>query len=184
MTEKEKMLKSELYQGFDTQLVQERQQAKEMTFEYNNLNPKQVDKREEILKQLLGKIGNNSWIEQPFYCDYGYNIEVGENFYSNHHCVMLDGAKIQIGNNVMLGPNVNIFTAGHPIDVKQRRAGLEYAKPITIGNDIWIGGNVVINPGITIGSDTIIGSGSVVTKDIPSNVIAVGNPCKVIKEVK
>lgn len=124
-----------------------------------------------------------SLFEPPFRCDYGYNIEIGENFYSNYNCTILDCAKVTIGNNVLFAPNVSLFTAGHPIDATLRAQEYEYAFPITIGNDVWIGGNTVINPGVTIGSNVVIGSGSVITKDIPSNCIAAGNPCRVIRDI-
>ena len=183
MTEKEKMISGKLYDSFLDGLFEERQHAKDLVFEFNSLSPKEVEKRNEILKELLGKTGKNFFFEPPFRCDYGYNIEIGENFYSNYNLTILDCAKVKIGDNVMIAPNVGIYTAGHPIDKDLRNSGKEYAFPITIGNDVWIGGNVVINPNVTIGSNVVIGSGSVVTKDIPSNVIATGNPCKVIREI-
>lgn len=184
MTEKKKMLTGQLYNGLDAQLVEERQIAKELLFDYHALRPNQRKKKDTILKQLLGGIKGEFFIEPPFRCDYGSNIEIGENFYSNYNCVMLDGAKITIGDNVLLGPNVGIFAAGHPVEPEIRLQGLEYTKPITIGNNVWIGGNVAINPGVSIGDNTVIGSGSVVTKNIPANVVAVGNPCKIIKTIK
>ena len=128
-------------------------------------------------------MGKEFYIEPPFHCDYGYNISIGQNFYSNYNCTILDCAQVTIGNNVLFGPNVSLFTAGDPIHPAPRNEGIEYAFPITIGNNVWIGGGVIVNPGITIGDNVVIGSGSVVTKDIPSNVIAVGNPCKVLKEI-
>lgn len=183
MTEKEKMLKGKLYRAYDEELTSERRRAKELTFEYNNLPPGEIHKRNEIIKKLFGKIGENFVIEQPFRCDYGYNIFVGENFYTNYNCVILDCARVTIGDNVLFGPNVSLFTAGHPVHFEPREEGLEYAFPITIGNNVWIGGGAIINPGITIGDNVVIGSGSVVTKDIPNNSIAVGNPCKVIRNI-
>lgn len=138
----------------------------------------------QLLKSFLGKTGNNLIIEPPFACDYGYNIEVGENFYANVNLVILDGAKVCIGDNAFIAPNVGIYTAGHPLDAEQRNRGLEYARPVTIGHNVWIGAGVNILPGVTIGDNTVIGAGSVVTKDIPSNVLAVGNPCRVVKEIK
>ncbi len=116
-------------------------------------------------------------------CDYGYNIEIGENFYANHNLIILDGSKVQFGDNVFIAPNCSFYTAGHPLDAERRNKGLEYAKPIKVGNNVWIGGNVIVLPGVTIGDNTVIGAGSVVNKDIPSNVVAVGNPCKVIKQL-
>lgn len=177
------MLSGEPYLSFGEELFAERQRAKELLHDYNNLKPSQVTERDTLLKDLLGKTGNHFFIEPPFRCDYGYNIEIGDNFYSNYNCIILDCAKVTIGNNVMLAPNVSLFTAGHPIDAEKRNEGWEYAFPITIGNNVWIGGNTVINPGITIGDNVVIGSGSVVTKNIPADCIAVGNPCKVLRPV-
>lgn len=178
------MQAGEYYFGMDPVLFQERQQAKEKLVQYHKLAPNQLVEKEKALRQLFGKVGENCFIEPPFYCDYGSNIEVGNNFYANFNCTILDPARVTIGDNVLLGPNVNLFTAGHPVETQKRIEGLEYAKPITIKDNVWIGGNTVINPGVTIGENTIIGSGSVVTKDIPADVIAVGNPCKVIKQIE
>ncbi|WP_438351759.1 sugar O-acetyltransferase [Paenibacillus sp. FA6] len=184
MTEKEKARKGLLYDNnHDKELLAERMRAKELCFDYNHLRPSQIVERNEILKELLGKTKSNFLIEQPFVCDQGYNIEIGENFYCNHNSVMLDAAKITFGDNVFIAPNCGFYTAGHPLDREQRNKGLEIAYPITIGNNVWIGGGVSILPGITIGNDAVIGAGSVVTKDIPSGVIAVGNPCRVLREI-
>lgn len=184
MTEKEKMLAGEVYNAnYDEELIKERQIAKDKCFEYNNIKPSDIEKRNKIMKTILGKSKDNFLIEQPFVCDYGYNIEIGENFYSNHNLVILDGNKVEFGNNVFIAPNCGFYTAGHPINYEERNRGLEYAKPITVGNNVWIGGNVIVLPGVTIGDNVVIGAGSVVNKDIPSNVVAVGNPCKVIKEI-
>lgn len=183
-TEKEKMLIGELYNAFSSELVKERDRAKELTFDYNALHPSEVGKRTELMAGLLGSVGNQFLIEQPFRCDYGYNIHLGENFYSNMNLTILDEAKVTFGDNVLIAPNVSIYTAGHPVDMKRRNAALEYAYPVSIGNNVWIGGNVVILPGVTIGDNSIIGAGSVVAKDIPANVVAVGNPCKVVKEIQ
>ena len=183
MTEKEKMLNGNLYLSKDRGLTEDRQNAKELFFEYNSTGPKSLSKKQDILSRLLGSMGENPWIEAPFYCDYGYNIHVGDDFYANHDCIILDCAKVNIGNNVMLAPRVSIFTAGHPLEAQVRDAGLEYAYPVTIGNSVWIGGNAVILPGVTIGDHSVIGAGSVVTRDIPENVLAVGNPCRVIKKL-
>lgn len=182
MTEKEKMLNGELYDSSDKQLVYELVKAKKLCNQYNNLDIEDTEKRKEIIKQLFSKTGNEFMIMPNFYCDYGFNIEIGENFYSNHNLVILDANKVTFGNNVQIGPNCGFYTSGHPID-KETRRKVEFAKPITIGNDVWIGGNVCIMPGVTIGDNAVIGAGSVVTRDIPSNVVAVGNPCKVMKEI-
>ena len=184
MSEKEKMLNGEIYNAnYDTELINERIRAKDLCYLYNNLLPSKMDERKKMLSQILGKIKNNVLIEQPFNCDYGYNIEVGENFYANHNLVILDGNKVKFGDNVFIGPNCGFYTAGHPLDAKTRNEGLEYAKPIAVGNDVWFGGNVVVLPGVTIGDNVVIGAGSVVNKDIPSNSVAVGNPCRVIKKI-
>ena len=183
-TEKEKCRKGLLYDAnYDAELVGERQACKEICYEYNQLPPSQTARREEIIRKLFGRTGKSFLVEQPFYCDYGYNIEVGENFYANVNCVILDGAKVSFGDNVFIAPNCGFYTAGHPLDVAQRNQGLEYAYPIRIGNNVWIGANVSVLPGVTIGDNCVIGAGSVVTKDIPANSLAVGNPCKVIRSI-
>ncbi|MGA8853038.1 MAG: sugar O-acetyltransferase [Christiangramia sp.] len=182
-SEKEKMLSQKPYIAKDAELSQERLQAQKACFDINSLSPELVAERNTILKRLLGFTKDNFYIEPPFHCDYGYNISIGENFYANYNCVILDCAKVMIGDNVMLAPSVSIYTAGHPIDAEKRNQEWEYAIPVTIGNNVWIGGNTVINPGVQIGDNTVIGAGSVLTKDIPGNVIAAGNPCKVLREI-
>ncbi|WP_294139953.1 sugar O-acetyltransferase [uncultured Sanguibacteroides sp.] len=183
MTEKEKMLTGKMYIASGEELTAERLHAKELLSEFNALPPSEQERRNVILKQLLGKTEAQYYIEPPFRCDYGYNITIGKNFYANYNCTILDCAKIEIGDHVLLGPNVSLFTAGHPLEADERIKGLEYAYPITIGNNVWIGGGTIINPGITIGDNSIIGSGSIVTKDIPANVVAAGNPCRIIRKL-
>lgn len=183
MTEEEKMLNGILYNANEETLVEKRKQAKQICCQYNQAKYDDIDNKKEYIKTLLKKTGEFFIIEPDFWCDYGKNISIGENFYVNHHCVILDAAEVRFGDNVMIGPNCGFYTAGHPINIEERNKGLEYAKPIYIGNNVWIGGNVTILPGVTIGDNVTIGGGSVVTKDIPSNVIAYGNPCKVIKEI-
>ena len=184
MSEKEKMLLGEINDAnYDEELMNERIKAKDLCYEYNHLKPSQINERTEIMKKLLGKTKDNFLIEQLFECDYGYNIEIGENFYSNHNLVILDANKVVFGDNVFIGPNCGFYTAGHPLDAETRNKGLEYAKPIKVGNDVWFGGNVVVLPGVKIGNNVVIGAGSVVAKDIPENSVAVGNPCKVIKNI-
>lgn len=183
-TEKEKAAEGLLYNAnYDETLQAEMKATRGIVFGYNNLSPLQDEEREKILGSLLGKKGKNVTIISPFYCDYGYNIEVGDNFFANTNFVVLDGAKVKIGNNVFIAPNVGIYTAGHPLDAEQRNEGLEYAFPVTIEDDVWIGGHVCIMPGVTIGKGTVVGAGSVVTKDLPANSLAVGNPCRVLREI-
>lgn len=169
--------------NYDPELVAERIAAKELCFELNNLRPSMTMKREEITRRLLGKAGVNCCIESPFYCDYGYNIVAGDNFYMNVGCVILDGARVTFGDNVFVAPHCGFYTAGHPLDHERRNMGLEYALPITIGNNVWIGGHVCVLPGVSIGDNSVIGAGSVVNKDIPAGVLAAGNPCRVIREI-
>ena len=180
-TEKQKMLNEEYYDASGEELTNERTYAKELCYDYNLLRPSEKEKMKEIIKKLFKSTGNQFKINPPFFCDYGYNISIGENFHANHNLVILDVCEVTFGNNVLIGPNVGIYTAGHPVNVELRNEGLEYGKKIKIGNNVWIGGNVCILPGVTIGDNVTIGAGSVVTKDIPSNVTAFGNPCKVHK---
>lgn len=183
-TEKEKAAEGLLYNAnYDKELQAEMKRAKCVLFKYNQLPPEQEEEKDRILTSFLGKKGKNTVILSPFQCDYGYNIEIGDNFFANVNLVILDGAKVRIGNNAFIAPNVGIYTAGHPFDVKQRNEGLEYAFPVTIGDNVWIGAQACILPGVTIGDNTVIAGGSVVTKDIPANVLAAGNPCRVIREI-
>lgn len=183
-TEKDKMLAGKIYDAnYDQELVAARVDAKELCYDFNHARPSEEAKRQGIIRQLLGKTGNQFEITGPFYCDYGFNIEIGENFYANHNLVILDGAKVTFGDNVFVAPDCGFYTAGHPLDADRRNKGLEYAKPITVGNNVWFGGGVKVMPGVTIGDGAVIGGGSVVTKDIPANMIAVGNPCKPIREI-
>lgn len=184
MTEKEKARLGLLYDAnYDEELLAERRRCKELCFQFNQLSPLKELEQKEIIGKLFGKTKENFCVTAPFYCDYGYNIEIGENFYSNHNLVILDGAKVEIGDNVFIAPNCCITTAGHPINIDERNRGLEYAYPIKIGNNVWIGAGVNILPGVIIGDNVTIGAGSVVNKSIPANSIAVGNPCKVIKTI-
>ncbi len=183
MTEADKMKNGVLYVASDTQLYQKRQRAKELLFDYHALRPGQQREQKEILIKLFGKIGEQFSIERPFYCDYGANIFIGDHFYANYNCVVLDGAKVKIGNHVLFGPNVSLFTAGHPIHYQLREQELEFALPITIADHVWIGGGSIVNPGVNIGKYSVIGSGSVVTKSLPEGVVAAGNPCRIIREI-
>lgn len=177
------ILSGAMYDDLTPELIKAREKAVFKTTEYNNSFGRTSKEREDILRQLLKKIGKNVHFEPNFRCEFGYNITIGNNFYANFDCVMLDGAAITIGNNVLLGPRVGLYTANHALHYRERIAGGCYAKPITIGNNVWIGGGVNIMQGVTIGDNTVIGAGSVVTKSIPSNVIAAGVPCKVIRPI-
>lgn len=184
MTEKELMLAGRLYNPqFDPRLREDRLRARKLTRRLNSLAEDELDAMPAIIRELFGSAGSNPCIEPTFRCDYGFNIHVGDNFFCNYDCVMLDVCEIRIGDNVMLGPKVGLYTAAHPIDAGVRNAGLEYGAPITIGYNVWIGGGTTVNPGVSIGDNAVIGSGSVVVKDIPGNVIAIGNPCKVLRGI-
>lgn len=184
MNEKEKMLSGELYNPMTAmELFYERTNAKTLCHKFNNLLPSETHKRKSIIKKLFGKTGDNFHIESVFWCDYGYNIEIGENFYMNHNCTILDCAKVKFGDNVFVAPNCGFYTAAHPIIAQERNTGIEYAKPITIEDNVWIGGGCSFLPGVSVGANSVIGAGSVVTKDIPANVVAVGNPCRVLREI-
>ena len=183
MTERERMVSGGLYKADDGELVALRQRARRLTRQFNATTEEELDKRQELLRELFGAFGGNSFMEPSFRCDYGVNIFIGEHFYANFDCVILDVAPVHIGDNVFFAPRVNLYTAGHPIDAGVRNEELEFGKPITIGDDVWVGGGVIVNPGVTIGDDVVIGSGSAVTKDIPSHVIAAGNPCRVIRAI-
>lgn len=183
MNQKERMLAELPYKAWLDGLSEERRENKLKIYDYNLVRPDDKKKMKEMIKNILGKTGEEVCIEPPFRCDYGKNIEVGNNFFANYNCVILDVAKVKIGENVMFAPNVSIYTAGHPIHPESRNSGYEYGIPVTIGDNVWVGGNVVITPGVNIGNNVVIGAGSVVTKDIPDNVIAVGSPCRVIREI-
>jgi maltose O-acetyltransferase len=183
-SEKEKMLSGELYNAYEEQLSQERVNTRLLIKKYNDSREDQQEDRKVILEELIPAAGGGLIIQPPFYCDYGTNIEIGENVFFNFNCVVLDVMAVKIGSRTLFGPNVQIYTATHPLDYMERASGLEYAKPIKIGEDVWIGGSSVICPGVTIGDRTVIGAGSVVTKDIPADVFAAGNPCKIIRYLK
>ncbi len=190
MTEKEKMLKGDYYNARDSELIKMYHNARRLLKEYNNLNSELTHERERILSELFGYKGSGVWIETPFFCDYGENISIGENTFINTNCMFLDDNKITIGKNGLIAPYVQIYTATHPLKASERVIGngigspyLTSAKPVTIGDNVWIGGNSVIFPGVTIGNNVTIGAGSVVSKDIPDNVLAFGNPCQVKKEL-
>ncbi len=183
MTEKEKMLNEMLYDFHDPELKADAMRSRKLTRLFNSTTEEQKDYRITLLKELFGKTGKYIYIEPPFRCDYGSNTFIGEGFYANFDCIILDVARVTIGDNCLFGPRVCIYTPCHPIDPVERNSGLEYGKAVTIGDNVWIGGSAVINPGVTIGSNVVIGSGSVVTHDIPDNVVAAGNPCRVIRPI-
>lgn len=175
------MLAGQLYDASDEQLSQERRQARLLMHQLNHSRDDEEDLRRKLLNELIPHAGEGLWIEPPFHCDYGSNIYTGEKVFFNFNCVILDVMPVKVGSNVLFGPNVQVYTATHPLDWQERAKWLEFAKTITIGSDVWIGGGAIINPGVHIGDRSVIGSGSVVTKDIPSDVFAAGNPCKVIR---
>ena len=183
-TEKEKMLDGELYDPLDAQLADERMRTRLLIKELNDTREDQTEERTRILGELIPKAGAGLWLQPPFYCDYGSNMIVGEKVFFNFNCVVLDVTYVTIGSRTLFAPNVQIYTATHPTDYRERASGLELAKPITIGEDVWVGGSAVVCPGVTIGDRTIIGAGSVVTRDIPSDVFAAGNPCRVVRSLQ
>ncbi len=182
MTEKEKQEAGYLYLP-SGELVEHRFKIQDSLYEYNQMKPSETERRAEFLKGILGKVGENVNILPPFKCDYGYHIEVGDNFFANYNFIVLDGNYVRIGDNVWIAPNVGIYAAGHPLDREERIAGLEYAFPVEIGDNVWIGGGVSIIGGVKIGRDSVIGAGSVVIRDIPEGVLAAGNPCRVIRKL-
>lgn len=183
MNQKERMLAGLPYKAWLDGLSEERLENKKKVYEYNQTRPEDVEKQDEIIRSILGNAGKDVHIEAPFHCDYGKNITVGDHFFANYNCTILDVGNVVIGDNVMFAPNVSIYTAGHPVHPDSRNTGYEYGIAITIGDNVWLGGNVVVTPGVTIGNNVVIGAGSVVTKDIPDNVIAVGNPCRVLRPI-
>lgn len=182
-TEKDKMLAGEMYDPLDPVLCQERQRARDLCQLLNATREDQVKERTQILRDLLGQ-ETDVWMQPPFFCDYGTNIRLGKKVFFNFNCVVLDVMEVKIGDNVLFAPSVQIYTATHPISAVERRTWKEFAKPVTIGSDVWVGGGAIICPGVTIGSRSVIGAGSVVTKDIPDDVIAAGNPCRVIRPIE
>ncbi|QCC48453.1 sugar O-acetyltransferase [Halobellus limi] len=182
-TEREKMLRGDRYDPTDPELVADRKRARRLTNRYNRTEVNEDERRRELLAELFGTLGEESYVEPPFRCDYGYNIHVGPGFFANFDCVVLDVCRVEIGRNCMLGPGVHIYTATHPLDASERVEGLEYGKPVTIGDDVWIGGRAVVNPGVTVGDDSVVGSGAVVTSDVPEGVVVQGNPASVVREL-
>lgn len=184
MTEKEKAAAGYLYNpNYDMELLVDLHKCNDLCHEFNQLRPSQRVEQENLLRQIFAKMGQKVCVNTPFWCDYGYNTTVGNHFYANHNCQILDGGKVTFGDNVFIAPNCTFTTAEHALDVEQRNEGLEVALPITVGNNVWIGAGTIVLGGVTIGDNTVIGAGSVVTKDIPSGVIAVGVPCRVLREI-
>lgn len=184
MTEWEKLLSGQVYNDNAEELFNKRVAAKKLFKKYNSTNDDDLDLRKEILSKLLKNVGENVLIEPDFRCEYGSNISIGDNVYINFGCIILDCAEIKIGNNVLLGPNVGLYAANHALNIERRVAGDCYSKPIIIADNVWIGGDVKIVPGVTIGKGAVVGTGSIVTKDVPENAVAGGNPCRVIKMIE
>ncbi|MBT8257096.1 MAG: sugar O-acetyltransferase [Bacteroidia bacterium] len=183
MTEKQKMLAGAMYDPMDPELVVARDRARSLFQKINMMSEAKKKERDTLFYELVGSAGSDLWIEPPFYCDYGENIHLGNQVFMNFGCCILDVCEVRIGNNAMLAPNVQIYTATHPLEAKARNSGKEFAKPITIGDNVWIGGNAVICPGVTIGNNVVIGAGAVVTKSFPDDVFIAGNPAKVIRSI-
>jgi len=182
-SEKAKMQAGELYDPADPELVADRERARTLTRRFNETAADETDERGDLLDDLFGSVAGDCYVEPPFRCDYGYNIHVGEDFYANFDCVVLDVCRVEIGRNCMVGPGVHIYTATHPLDASERVEGPEYGKPVTVGDDVWIGGRAVLNPGVTVGDEAVVGSGAVVTEDVPAGAVVQGNPATVVKEL-
>ncbi|WP_062514577.1 maltose acetyltransferase domain-containing protein [Halobacillus sp. KGW1] len=182
-SEKEKMIAGEFYDPTDRELLEGRRRSRRLVRRLNDIEEEDEAARAEVLKELFGSTGEQLYVESTFRCDYGYNIHVGEDFYANFDCTILDGGKVTIGDQCMFAPGVHIYTNTHPTDAGERTSGIEFTKPVTIGNRVWIGGRAVINPGVTIGDDAVIASGAVVVKDVPDNVVVGGNPARIIKKL-
>ncbi len=183
MTEKEKMIAGEMYNALDPELAADRERARLLFQQINGMNELEKAERDLLFLELIGEAGESLWIEPPFYCDYGYNISVGDQVFMNYNCCILDVAPVTLGSNVMFAPGVQVLTATHPMGAQERNSGLEYAKPISIGDGVWVGGNAIICPGVTIGDRAVIGAGAVVTRDVEADVFVAGNPAKVIKRI-
>jgi maltose O-acetyltransferase len=181
--EKEKMLNGERYDPSDPELVADRERANELTRRFNETAPDEDGQRDEILRDLLGSVGDGVHVEPPFRCDYGSNLHLGDGVYANFDCVVLDVCRVEIGADTLLGPGVHVYTATHPLDPDERRSGAEYGKPVTIGDNVWIGGQATINPGVTVGDDSVVASGTVVADDVPEGVVVQGNPAEVVREL-
>lgn len=182
-TEKEKMLNGELYDPRDPELVADRERARELTARYNRTAASDREERQALLAELFGSLGADCHVEPPFRCDYGYNVHVGENVYANVGCVVLDVCRVEVGADSLVGPGVHVYTATHPLDPDERASGLEYGAPVTVGENVWIGGRAVLNPGVTVGDGAVVASGAVVTRDVPADTVVGGNPASVVREL-
>lgn len=178
-----KMLSGEVYNATHPEFLRRLVVTRQKLWQYNNINPENIEEQRSILSSLFGSIGVNFHFNQPFRCDYGCNVYIGDNFFANFNLTILDEAEVRIGNNVFVGPNVSIYTACHPIEAEERNTGVEWAEPVTIGNSVWIGGGATILPGVTVGDNVVIGAGAVVTKDVPANSVVGGNPARIIKSI-
>jgi len=183
-TEKEKMLAGARYDPTDPELVADRERARELTERFNRTAAGEADERREVLDSLFGSIEGSCHVEPPFRCDYGYNVSVGDGFYANFDCVILDVCEVDVGAGCLLGPGVHVYTATHPLDPEPRAAGVESGEPVTVGDNVWVGGRAVLNPGVTVGDDAVIASGAVVTEDVPAGVVVGGNPAAVVRELE
>ena len=183
-TEKEKMLAGERYDPSDPELVAERERARELVRAYNRTGPGAQARRRVVLDELLGSVGESIVVEPQFRCDYGSQLHVGDGFFANFGCVFLDVCRIEFGDRCLLGPGVHVYTATHSLDPAERAAGIEYGKPVTVGDDVWLGGRAVLNPGVTVGDRSVVASGSVVTDDVPAGVVVRGNPATVVREIE
>jgi len=178
------MLAGELYDPHDPELVAEREHARELTTRYNRTDPDEGDERRRLREELFGSLGEDVTVETPFQCDYGGNLHVGDRFFANFDCVVLDVCRVEFGDDCMLGPGVHVYTATHPLSPEERADGLEYGKPVTVGDDVWVGGRAVLNPGVTVGDGAMVASGAVVTEDVPERVVVQGNPAEVVREIE
>ncbi|HEX2203348.1 MAG TPA: sugar O-acetyltransferase [Longimicrobium sp.] len=183
-TEREKMLRGELYDPRDPELAAARRRARDLLHAYNHSREGDAEVRARVVRELFAAAGEGVWIEPPFFCDYGSNIRLGDRVFLNFDCVVLDVAEVVIGSDTLIGPAVQIYTATHPLGAVERRAGLEAAKPVSIGADVWIGGGAILLPGVRVGARSVIAAGSVVTKDVPDGVVAAGNPCRVLRPLE
>ncbi|MBJ9336506.1 galactoside O-acetyltransferase [Citrobacter portucalensis] len=183
MSMRDRIKAGKLYTDMCEGLPEERLHGKELMYEFNHTRPSEVEKRERLIREMFGSVGEHTWIEPPINFSYGSNIHIGKNFYANFNFTIVDDYTVTIGDNVLIAPNVTISVTGHPVHHELRKSGEMFSFPVTIGNNVWIGSNVVINPGITIGDNSVIGAGSIVTKDIPADVVAVGVPCRVLRTI-